>query len=166
MFFYFNFIHKKKIFLIVVIGIVISFVGDALRLLLDNRRQLILANLDEADKKAQKAQEKLAQIKSQFEAAKIKAQEIRNQGLIKIDQDKTNIKIQAEEIIQKLGKLKEETLLFQQQKTLKLLSKKVIKSSLMQVQNKLQNCVNPKFQKAMNNFYIALFRNYESSANS
>ena len=147
-------------FLIVVIGIVISFVGDALRSLLENRQKTILSNLNEADKRAQMAQEKLIEAKSQFEAAKQKAEEIEKQGIITLNKDKANSQAQTEEMIQRLDKLKKETLLFQQQKALQLLSKKVIQSSLEQVQEKLQNRIDSKFQTSINNFYIALLRNY------
>lgn len=151
---------KHIYFLLVVIGVVISFVGDALRSLLENRQQLILSNLSEADKRAQKAQEKLIEAKSQFETAKVKAEEIEKQGVITLNKDKNNSQIQTEEMIQRLDKLKKETLLSQQQKALKLLSKKVIQSSLAQVQEKLQNRIDSKFQTSINNFYIALLRNY------
>lgn len=148
------------IFLLVVIGVVISFVGDALRSLLVNRQQLILTNLSEAEKRAQRAQEKLVEAKSQFEAAKLKAEEIAKQGIITLNKDKNNSQIQTEELIQRINKLKQETLLSQQQKALKLLSKRVIQSSLAQVQEKLQNRIDFKFQTSINNFYIALLRNY------
>ena len=131
-----------------------------MRSLLENRQQLILANLSEAEKRAQKAEEKLVKAKSQFESAKLKAEEIAKQGNITLKKDKDNFQIQTEDMIQRLDKLKKETLLFQQQKALKLLSKKVIQSSLTQVQEKLQNCIDSKFQTSINNFYIALLRNY------
>ena len=131
-----------------------------MRSLLENRQQLILANLSEADKRAQKAQEKLIEAKSQFEAAKLKADEIAKQGIATLNRDKDNSQIQTEEMIQRLDKLKKETLLSQQQKALKLLSKKVIQSSLTQVQEKLQKRIDSKFQTSINNFYIALLRNY------
>lgn len=134
--------------------------GDALRSLLENRQQLILANLSEAEKRAQKAQEKLIEAQSQFEAAKLKAEEIAKQGIITLNKDKDNFQIQTGDMIQRLDKLKKETLLSQQQKALKLLAKKVIQSSLTQVQEKLQNRIDSKFQTSINNFYIALLRNY------
>lgn len=134
--------------------------GDALRSLLENRQQLILSNLSEADKRAQKAQEKLIEAKSQLEAAKIKAEEIAKQGVITLKKDKNNSQIQTEEMIQRLDQLKKETLLSQQQKALQLLSQKVIQSALAQVQEKLQNRIDSKFQTSINNFYIALLRNY------
>ena len=128
--------------------------------MLENRQQLILANLNEADKRAQKAREKLIEAKSQFEAAQLKAEKIARQGIITLTKDKDNSKIQTEELIQRLDNLKKETLLSQQQKALKLLSKKVIQSSLAQVREKLQNRIDSKFQTSINNFYIALLRNY------
>lgn len=131
-----------------------------MRSLLENRQQLILSNLNEADKRAQKAQEKLIEAKSQFEAAKLKAEEISKQGIITLGKDKNNFQIQTEEMIQRLDTLKKETLLSQRQQTLKLLSKKVIQSSLIQAQEKLQNRIDSKFQTSINNFYIALLRSY------
>nr|UXE31160.1 ATP synthase CF0 subunit I [Ostreobium quekettii] len=147
-------------FLLVVIGVVITFVGDALRSLLENRQQLILSNLSEADTRAQKAQEKIREAKSQFEAAKIKAEEIAKQGVITLNKDRNNSQIQTEEMIQRLDQLKQETIISQQQKALQLLSQKVIQSALTQVQEKLQNRIDSKFQTSINNFYIALLRNY------
>lgn len=146
----------------IVIGIVIYFVGDALRSLLNNRREIVLSNLDEANKRIIASQEKLVEARSQFEAAQKEKQEIQNQSLNQVTTEKTTFRTQTQEIIQKLEKLKKETLLFQQQKTLNLLSKKVIQLSLKQVQEKLQNRVDLKFQTSIDNFYIALLRNYES----
>lgn len=133
-----------------------------MRSLLNNRRELILANLSEADKRAIKAQEKLIEARSKFEVATQKAQDIRNQSIGTVKEDKIQSQIQTEEMVQRLEKLKKETLLFQQQKALNLVSKKVIQLSLKQVQEKLQNRVDLKFQNSINNFYIALLRNYES----
>ena len=128
--------------------------------MLENRRQLIVSNLNEADKRAQKAKEKLIDAKSQFEAAKIKAEEIQKQGIITLAKDKKDSQTKTEEMIQRLDTLKQDTLISQQQKALKLLSKKVIQSSLVQVQEKLQSRIDSKFQTSINNFYIALLRNY------
>ena len=128
--------------------------------MLENRRQLIVSNLNEADKRAQKAKEKLIEAKSQFEAAKIKAEEIQKQGIITLAKDKKDSQTKTEEMIQRLDTLKQDTLTSQQQKALKLLSKKVIQSSLVQVQEKLQSRIDSKFQTSINNFYIALLRNY------
>lgn len=96
-----------------------------------------------------------------FEEAKKKAQEIEQQGVVTVNNNKVQSETQTFEIIQRLKTLKKETLLFQQQKVLKLLAKKVIQSSMTQAQKKLKNCKDSTFQNSMNNFYIALLRNYE-----
>lgn len=146
-------------FLLVVIGVVISFVGDALKSLLNNRQQLILSNLKEADRRAEKAQEDFNDAKLQFELAKRKTVEVAEQALINLNKEKDNAQLQTEDMIQRLEKLKEEALLSQQQKALKSLSKEFIQYSLTQVQTKLKSRADFKFQVAMTNFYIALIRN-------
>lgn len=158
-----RFFQKRfYLFWVIVIGIVISFVGDALLSLLKNRQNTILLNLEEADKRAIDAQKKLEKARTEFELSKLKVQEIQNQSFNTIKKDKLQSKKQTQEAIQKLEYLKKETLIFQQQKTLNLLSKKIIQLSLSQAQKKLKSCTDIKFQNSINNFYITLFRNYQS----
>nr|ARQ82241.1 ATP synthase CF0 subunit I [Ostreobium sp. HV05042]ARQ82312.1 ATP synthase CF0 subunit I [Ostreobium sp. HV05007a] len=157
-----NLLETNVINLAVVIGIVISFVGDALKSLLSNRQNLILSNLEEANKRAINAEQKLFEAREKFESAKIKAQEIQNQSINTINKDRIQFKTQTKEAVQRLENLKKETLTFQQKKALTILSKKVIALSLKQVKNKLQSRTDLKFQNSINNFYIALLRNYES----
>ena len=115
-----------------------------------------MANFNEVNERRIKAQEKLVEVRSKLEAAKQKVKEIQNQSINKAEKEKINSQTETEQIIQKFEKLKKETLIFQQQKALKLLSKKMIQLSLKQVQEKFQNRVNLKFQTSINNFYIAL----------
>lgn len=117
--------------------------------------------MEEANKRASNAEEKLVEARLKFESAKIKAQEIQNQSINTINKDRIHFTIQTKEAIQRLESLKKETLTFQQQKALSILSKKVIALSLKQVKDKLQNRTDLKFQNSINNFYIALLRNYE-----
>lgn len=158
-----RFFQKRfYLFWVIVIGIVISFVGDALFSLLKNRQNTILLNLEEANKRAIDAQKKLEKARTEFELSKLKVQEIQNQSFNTIKKDKLQSKKQTQEAIQRLEYLKKETLIFQQQKTLNLLSKKIIQLSLSQAQKKLKSCTDIKFQNSINNFYITLFRNYQS----
>ena len=63
--------------LTIVITVLISVVGNALTQSLASRRETILMNLAEADKKANEAQEKLKAAKADFEAAKTRAAELK-----------------------------------------------------------------------------------------
>lgn len=134
--------------------------GDALNSLLQNRQQLILSNLGEADRRAEKAQEKILEAKAQLELANKRSEEISKQGISTIKNEKVDSQTQTVEIIQRLDQLKLETLKSQQRKVSKLISRKVIYSSLARVQEKIQDRLDFKFQTTINNFYIALFRNY------
>ena len=71
-----------------VTSVVVSFVGNNLKSLLEERKQTILNNLQEASQRAAEAQEKLNQAKNQLELAKKKAKEIREQGIGTAEQEK------------------------------------------------------------------------------
>jgi F0F1-type ATP synthase membrane subunit b/b' len=76
----------------VVLGIVVTFVGDALRTLLDQRKQIILLTLKEVDQKAKEVQQRLEDARNSVETARSRAQEIRNQAIQTIEQE--NVRIQ------------------------------------------------------------------------
>ena len=88
--------------------------------------------------------------------------EIQIQSFNTIKKEKIQSTQQTQEVIQRLENLKKQTLIFEYQKTLNELSKKIIELSLNQVQTKLKSCNNIKFQNSINNFYITLFRHYDS----
>ena len=75
--------------------------------------------------------------------------------------EKDKYKKQTIEDIERLEKLKQDTIVFQQQKAIKQLSKQVITLALEQVYKKIENRYDRVFQTLVNNFYIALFRNYQ-----
>jgi len=71
----------------VVLGIVVTFVGDALSNLLDQRQKTILSTLQEVDKKAKEVQQRLEDAREAVETARSRAQEIRNQSTQTIEQE-------------------------------------------------------------------------------
>jgi F-type H+-transporting ATPase subunit b len=159
-----NILETNIINLAVVLGVVISFVGDALRSLLENRKQTIVKNLLEADQRANEAQEKLNQAKIQFEFSQKKAIEIEEQSIIAAEQEKKKSIDQATKDALRLEDLKKETLLLQQQKAVSEISQQVITLALSQVREKLNNRLDPNFHASVNNFNIVLFTNYKPKA--
>ncbi len=155
--FNFNIFETNLINLSVVIGIVVSFGGNALRSILDNRKQIILNNLEEADKKAQEAQDKLNKTKTQLELARKKAAEIREQGIIQADQDKQNCIFETKNEVSRLEKLKQQNIQFQQQQTINQVSQQVIVLALKKVREKLNNQIGSSFHSSVNNSNILLF---------
>ena len=61
-----NILETNIINLAVVIGVVVTFVGDALRSLLDNRKQLIVNSLQQAEQRAKEAQARLEEARTQL----------------------------------------------------------------------------------------------------
>nr|YP_009106257.1 CF0 subunit I of ATP synthase [Interfilum terricola]AIT95072.1 CF0 subunit I of ATP synthase [Interfilum terricola] len=156
-----NILETNIINLAVVLGVVISFVGDALKSLLDNRKQTIVKNLLEAEQRAIEAEEKLNKAQNQLQAAKQKAIEIREQGLLTAEQEKKLCIRQAEQDAKRLETLKYETLEFQQKKIINQISQQVVKLALNQVRDKLNTKLEKTFHTSVNNFNIVLFTNYK-----
>jgi F-type H+-transporting ATPase subunit b len=155
-----NLLETNVLNLAVVLAIVITYVGDALRGLLANRKQTILNNFREADQRASEAQERVNQARTQLEQAKSKAQQIREQALVTVDQEKKQFVRQTQEDIKRLGVLQQETLRFEQQKAQNELARKLVRLALHQVREKLNQRLNSSIHSAVNNFQIVLFTNY------
>lgn len=145
----------------VVVGIVISFVGDALKSLLENRKQLILVNIQEAENREKEAIRQLQLAKENFEKSKQKAIGIRDQSIKTAGLEQQKYQKQIVDDIQRLHKVKDETIVFQQQQAIKQITQRVINLAFQQVYSKLENRYDSVFQNSVNNFYIALFRNYQ-----
>jgi F-type H+-transporting ATPase subunit b len=133
-----NIFETNVINLAVVIGVVVSFVGDAVRELLDNRKKTILQNICAADARAKEVEEKMNQAKLQFEKAEKKAAEIREQGFIVAEREKKACIEQAEEETARLKQVKQDTINLQQQKAIQQISQQIVLLSLKQVREKLQ----------------------------
>lgn len=156
-----NILETNVLNLAVVLAVVITYVGDALRGLLANRKQTILNNFREADQRATEAQDQLNQARLQLEKAKTKANEISQQASFTVDQEKKQIIGQTQEDIKRLSILQQETLNFEQQKAQNELAQKLVKLALQQVREKLQQRLNSSIHTAVNHFQIVLFTNYK-----
>jgi len=156
-----NILETNVLNLAVVLAIVITYVGDALRGLLANRKQTILNNFREADQRASEAQDRLNQARLQLENAKKKADEISQQAIFTVDQEKKHILSQTQEDIKRLSILQQETLKFEQQKAQNELAQKLVRLALHQVREKLNQRLNSSIHTAVNHFQIVLFTNYK-----
>lgn len=159
-----NILETNIINLAVVLGVVITFGGDALRSLLENRKQAILSTMNEAEQKAQDAKTQLEQAKQSLASAKSKAEEIRKQSVVTAEAEKMQILKQADEDTKRLEQTKQEVIQLQQQTALQKLSKQVVKLALAQVEERLakQRRSDSSFQRSITNFHIVLLRNYKA----
>lgn len=156
-----NILETNIINLSVVIAIVFSFVGDALRSLLENRKQTVLNNIREADQRALEAQNKLNQAQARLELAQNKAIEIRQQGKQIAEQEEIQFIRQFEKDFNLLKQLKEETINLQQQKVIFQISQQVISLALQKVKRKLNKRLRFNFHSYVNKFNVVRLKNYK-----
>lgn len=99
-------LETNVINLTIVIAVLITVAGNALTQSLASRRETILLNLSEADKKANEAQEKLRLAKLDFETAKNKAAELKKQNQEQAENEKKKLLSFTEREIESLKKKK------------------------------------------------------------
>lgn len=155
-----NILETNIINLAVVLGVVVTVVGDALRSLLDTRKQLIVNSLQQAEQRAKEAQARLEEARKQLELTQKKAVRIREQGKANAEQEQRNYQNQTQEDIARFYGLKDETLRLQQQKAVAQVSQKVIGFALAKVREKLTQGLDATFHESVNNFNVVLFTNY------
>jgi F-type H+-transporting ATPase subunit b len=155
-----NIFETNILNLAVVIGVVVSFVGGNLTAILDDRKKTIVNNLQEATQRALEAEEKLNQARTQLEAAKKKAQEIRQEGIARATQEINTVVSQHELRLSKLQEFKEETLSFYQQKAFKEAYLYVITRIMSRVRERLNTGLDSTYHVVVNNFYVSRFTEY------
>jgi len=146
--------------LAVVIAIVVSFVGNNLTAVLDDRKKTILNNLQEATQRALEAEEKLNQARTQLELAKKKAEEIRVEGISRATLEINTVVSQHEIRLSKLQEFKQETLSFYQQKAFKEAYLYIISRIMTRVRERLNSGLDSTYHVVVNNFYVSRFTEY------
>jgi F-type H+-transporting ATPase subunit b len=155
-----NVFETNIINLAAVVAIVISFVGKNLTSLLEDRKQTIINNLEEANQRAKEAQEKLTAARTQLEFAKSKAAEIRSEGVVRAAQELNNCVAQHELRLARLDEFKQETLSFYQQKAFKQASVYVISRIMNRVRERLNSGLDNTYHVVVNNFYVSRFTDF------
>jgi len=155
-----NIFETNLINLTAVVAVVVSFVGQNLTQLLEDRKKTILGNLEEASIRAAEAQERLSQAKAQLELAKQKAKEIREEGVLRATQEVNNCVAQHEARISQLDEFKNETVQFYQQKAFKQAYMYVISRIMSRVKERLNNGLDATYHVVVNNFYVSRFTEY------
>ena len=156
-----NILETNILNLSVVVGIVVSFGGDALKALLENRRQTVLSTLEQANQRAKEAKQRLEAAVAQLELAENKSKDIRQQGSSAAEKEKRDLLAQTETDIKRLEESKEETISLQQQKAVAQVSQQVVKLALTRVRDKLASRLDTTFHQSVNSFNIVLFTNYK-----
>jgi len=156
-----NIFETNLINLAAVIGIVVSFAGSNLNALLEDRRKTILSNLEEANQRAIKAQEKLQNAKAQLELSKKKAQEIREEGVSRASNEIQKVDSQHQIRLANLEDFKNETVQFYQQKAFKEAYVYVVSRIMSRVRERLNTGLDSTYHVIVNNFYVSRFTEFK-----
>nr|ALO63182.1 CF0 subunit I of ATP synthase [Chlamydomonas applanata] len=155
-----NIFETNIINLAAVVGIVVSFVGNNLTALLEDRKKTILSNLEEANQRAIEAQEKLNKAKAGLDLAKKKAQEIREEGIARATSEINTVVSEHELRLAKLNDFKTETVSFYQQKAFKEAYLYVVSRIMTRVRERLTRGLDSTYHVVVNNFYVSRFTEY------
>jgi F-type H+-transporting ATPase subunit b len=138
-----NLFETNVLNLAVVVGIVVTVVGDALRTLLDQRRQVILSMLQEADKKARDSQKRLEDARRAVEMARLLAQEIRTQATQVIEQESLIRQKQLEEDFQRLQERRSQSIVLARQQAIQSIVNEVSQLAVASAENILLDALGP-----------------------
>jgi F-type H+-transporting ATPase subunit b len=125
-----NIFETNVINLAVVIAIVISFGGDALRKVLSDRKQTIVDNIASADARVKEIEEKMILASQRLSQAKEKAMEIRQSGLDNAKKEEKACIEWGEQETQRCKDLKEDTIRVKQREAIQSVSERFIHQSV------------------------------------
>ena len=154
-----NLFETNVLNLRVVLGVVVTFVGDALRTLLDQRRKIILSTLQEVDQKAKEVQKRLEDAQLSVEVARNRAQEIRNQAIQTIEQENTIIQEALKSDLKRIQERGKQRIKLERQRIIQSLSQQVAKITLRAAEGKLLITFNSQRksrskQKELNDMHV------------
>jgi F-type H+-transporting ATPase subunit b len=132
-----NILETNVLNLAVVIGVVVTVVGDALKALLETRRQTILATLQEAEQKAAEAQARLDQARTALEAARSKASQIRAQAATAAEQEGAALASQFATDLARLRESASQSVQLQRQRAVQQIAQQVARLALQSAESTL-----------------------------
>lgn len=155
-----NILETNILNLAVVIGIVVSLGGDALRELLDNRKNAILSTLSSSEERAKQAAETLAKAQNELVAAQKKAGEIRENAKQVILDVTTQSSEQRDSDIARLEETKKSRTSSALAKTKGDLSSYTVKDALEKAKTKLKALLDSAFHEKVNNSQLTILNEW------
>jgi F-type H+-transporting ATPase subunit b len=152
-----NILETNVINLAAVLFVVINFAGQNLTALLAERKRTIINNLSEATLRAEQAAQNLNEKRLQFDLARQKAAQIREEGLARVQVELNNCNAEHEVRIARLNDFKQETISFYQQKAYKQAYTYALNKIMLRVKDRLTKGLTEKNHMDLNSYYVARF---------
>jgi len=154
-----NLFETNVLNLSVVLGIVVTVVGDAFRSLLDQRRRIVLSALQEADKTARESENRLAEARKSVEAARVRAQEIRERSVQTAEQEVSIVRDRLKRDLRRIQERRRQALQLEYQRAIQAVFKQISTLALTTAESTLLTILNPddqtcSKQKDLNEIYV------------
>nr|YP_009732764.1 ATP synthase CF0 subunitI [Buxbaumia aphylla]QHU77106.1 ATP synthase CF0 subunitI [Buxbaumia aphylla] len=157
-----NLLETNLINLSVVLSLLVYFGKGVLNNLLRNRKQNILNTIDDAEKRYDEATDKFNQARTRLQRAKVKADEIRVNGVSQIEKEKKELIYAAEEDSKRLEDSKNTTIRFEEQRAIEQVREQVSRLALERALEALNNRLTSELHSRVIDYHIGLLRAMES----
>nr|YP_010557922.1 ATP synthase CF0 subunit I [Euphorbia echinulata]YP_010810069.1 ATP synthase CF0 subunit I [Euphorbia neokaessneri]UED19031.1 ATP synthase CF0 subunit I [Euphorbia echinulata]UED21163.1 ATP synthase CF0 subunit I [Euphorbia echinulata]UOA67760.1 ATP synthase CF0 subunit I [Euphorbia neokaessneri] len=125
----------------VVLGVLIFFGKGVLSDLLDNRKQRILDTIRNSEELRQEAFEQLEKTRARLRTVEIEADQFRTNGYSEIEREKLNLINSTYKTFEQLENYKNETIHFEQQRTINQVRQRVFRQALQGAIGTLNSCL-------------------------
>nr|YP_009446249.1 ATP synthase CF0 subunit I [Symplocos ovatilobata]YP_010183572.1 ATP synthase CF0 subunit I [Symplocos coreana]ATY40674.1 ATP synthase CF0 subunit I [Symplocos ovatilobata]QVG61694.1 ATP synthase CF0 subunit I [Symplocos coreana] len=126
----------------VVLGVLIFFGKGVLSDLLDNRKQRILNTIRNSEELRGRAVEQLEKARARLRKVEIEADQFRVNGYSEIEREKLNLINSTYKTLEQLENYKNETIHFEQQRSINQVRQRVFKQALQGALGTLNSCLN------------------------
>nr|YP_009535676.1 ATP synthase CF0 subunit I [Apostasia shenzhenica]AYJ83692.1 ATP synthase CF0 subunit I [Apostasia shenzhenica]QGW13111.1 ATP synthase CF0 subunit I [Apostasia shenzhenica] len=128
----------------VVLGVLIFFGKGVLKDLLDKRKQRILSTIRNSEELRRGAIEQLERAQTRLRKVEMEADEYRMNGYSEIEREKVSLINATCDNLERLENYKNETLYFEQQRTINQVRQQVFQQALQRALGTLNSCLNSK----------------------
>nr|YP_009896428.1 ATPase I subunit [Heliophila amplexicaulis]QKK42974.1 ATPase I subunit [Heliophila amplexicaulis]QWT70292.1 ATPase I subunit [Heliophila amplexicaulis] len=141
----------------VVFGVLIFFGKGVLNDLLDNRKQRILNTIRNSEELRQGAIQQLENARARLRKVEKEADQFRVNGYSEIEQEKLNLINSTYRTLKQLENYKNETILFEQQRTINQVRERVFQQALQGAIGTLNSCLSNELHLRTINANIGMF---------
>jgi F-type H+-transporting ATPase subunit b len=122
-----------------------------------------LSTINDAEERYKEATDKLEQARTRLQRAKVKADEIRVNGLSQIEKEKQELIYAADEDSKRLEDSKNATIRFEEQRAIEQVRQQVSRLALERTLETLNSRLNNELHSRMIDYHIGLLRAMEST---
>nr|YP_010558818.1 ATP synthase CF0 subunit I [Euphorbia scheffleri]UED20175.1 ATP synthase CF0 subunit I [Euphorbia scheffleri] len=141
----------------VVLGVLIFFGKGVLSDLLDNRKQRILDTIRNSEELREGAFEQLEKARARLRKVEIEADQFRTNGYSEIEREKLNLINSTYKTLEQLENYKNETIHFEQQRTINQVRQRVFQQALQGALGTLNSCLTDELHLRTINANLGMF---------